>query len=539
MKNLILLSVLLLNSTGISAQSLSFSKKGLAFSSDWTNVCFLDLNKDGYQDIFGSTRADNQTHAFLQNNDDGTFTEDKSNFSRGGYASNSAWVDLEDDGDLDLVLSSQGETEYGYNNGDKGFYFQSAYFKNTSYVDWVDYDNNGWIDYSSGPLLFKQSSMYDFSALPEFDFQGKPTWFDFDNDGDMDIIASQLYRNDAGQFVDVTATAFPEGYKYNGRTISCADYNNNGWIDFFVSNDGEDQLYKNNGDGTFTKDPSLPQDYTNANTSSWADVDNDGDLDLFTSVYMITPNTSLRSNTLYLNNHDGTFTIVAVPVFQFANYESWKISSVAWGDVNNDGLLDLAMSRIEGGLTLFTNTSVTINSWLGVQLTGTESNTFALGARVIVTASIGGTEEKQVREITLKNGGGQNSSIAAFGLGDATEILSVEVRWPSGIVTVLQNVDVNQVLEITEDRVTSLQYNSSANGKILNLYYDSKSSNIFFESNTSDNEVWITDAMGKIVKDELHLHQGMNLINMKDVPEGMYLIRSKTDPMLLEKLIIY
>jgi hypothetical protein len=128
---------------------------------------------------------------------------------------------------------------------------------------------------------------------------------------------------------------------------------------------------------------------------------------------------------------------------------------LAWGDYDNDGFLDLIVTRwgpdfaVPGRNVLFHNTGNS-NAWLKVRCLGTASNRSAIGAKVRVQATIGEKNFWQLREITSGDGFNGNSLIAHFGLGDATNIEALRIEWPSGTVQVMTNVPTRQSLTIIE-----------------------------------------------------------------------------------------
>jgi hypothetical protein len=172
---------------------------------------------------------------------------------------------------------------------------------------------------------------------------------------------------------------------------------------------------------------------------AWGDFDNDGYLDLFMVTYS-------GNNVLYHNNGDGTFTqiLTGAPVDDSGG------SSCALVDYDNDGFLDVFVTRGEFTNNLIYHNDGNSNGWLEVKLVGTVSNRSAIGAKVRVHATIGGKTFWQMREINT--GGGWNSVplVAHFGLGDATNADIVRIEWPSGIVQEFQNVAARQILTYTE-----------------------------------------------------------------------------------------
>jgi hypothetical protein len=283
-------------------------------------------------------------------------------------------------------------------------------------------------------------------------------WADYDNDGDMDVyVATEanqvnaLYQNQGdGTFVRIlSGAAVDEGSESFGA--SWGDYDNDLDLDLFVANsaDQNDWLFTNNGDGSFTKVLTGPV-VTNGGWgvgSSWGDVDNDGDLDLFVANAF---GPGLDSNFLYYNNGDGTF---IEDVTSDAVVEPGYTYGCAFGDVDKDGDLDLGIAKClfaseDNGLYLNDGNA---NKWLRVQLTGQKSNRDGIGARVYVKAIIGGTPRWQMREITSQSGYcGQNDMAAWFGLGDATEADSLRIVWPSGVTEVRTHVAGNQTVTILE-----------------------------------------------------------------------------------------
>ncbi|MCH7498095.1 MAG: VCBS repeat-containing protein, partial [Candidatus Marinimicrobia bacterium] len=277
-----------------------------------------DYNDNGYIDLFVANVADRISSLF-RNNGDGSFTKLTSGAIADAAVSSIAasWGDYDNDGDLDLIVCS-GEA------------------------------NN---------LLFANNGDGTFSRITAgviiADIGGNPSWGDYDNDGYLDLFITTagrnlLYHNNKdGTFTKITTGRIvtDNGSSNNG---SWGDYNSDSYLDLFVSNGSDvnvdNFLYTNNGDGTFTKitTGAIVNDGGMSMGASWADYDNDGDLDLF-----VTNGSSFESqdNFLYQNNGDGTFErILAGNIVNDGGY-SW---SCAWGDMDNDGDLDLFVTNNPG-----------------------------------------------------------------------------------------------------------------------------------------------------------------------------------------------
>jgi hypothetical protein len=179
--------------------------------------------------------------------------------------------------------------------------------------------------------------------------------------------------------------------------------------------------------------------------SSWGDYDNDGWLDLFVCEFRA------EKNRLFHNNGDGTFTRILSG--SLANDNGSSTAGV-WGDYDRDGFLDLFVANggNGGGETtdyLYHNNGNS-NAWLTVKCVGTRSNRSAIGAKVRVKATINGKTFWQLREINTGDGWVQNPLEAHFGLGNATNVETLRIEWPSGTVQEFSGVPAKELLTITE-----------------------------------------------------------------------------------------
>jgi hypothetical protein len=290
-------------------------------------------------------------------------------------------------------------------------------------------------------------------------------WADYNNDGFMDLLviddagpANFLYLNNRdGSFTRVlTNIIATDSWSAGAEGGAWGDIDNDGFLDLFVTDNAgiRNRLYHNNGDGTFTSISSGPELVPPAGGRSqgcvWGDYDNDGYLDLF-----VTSNNG--KNALFHNNGDGTFTQILSGSPANEGGPGILYLSCSWVDYDNDGFLDLFVTRGSTSLgpNLLYHNNGNTNGWIEIKLVGKVSNRSAIGAKVRVHATIGGKTFWQLREI--HSGGGWNSEplVAHFGLGDATNIDMVRIEWPSGIAQTLTNVVPKQSLTVVEHQETA------------------------------------------------------------------------------------
>ncbi|MCI4668198.1 MAG: CRTAC1 family protein [Bacteroidia bacterium] len=439
-------------------------------------LSFGDFNGDGFQDVFMGGYNSEDGDLLYVNNGDRTFTliDTGAVSNTLGTSVGGTWGDADNDGDLDLFVTGIGDPGRLYINRGGGNFEELEeediyrYNGHNYNAAWVDYDKDGFLDIfvsdflANRPnILFHNEGDGTFrrreNLLPEPGATIGGTWCDFDNDGDMDLFAPNgngednfLYRNNGrGTFVRLTTGDLVND---GGNSVgsSWGDYDNDGDFDLYVCNSDRQQnfLYQNNGDGSFTRvlEGALVNDKDRSQGSSWGDFDNDGDLDLYVT------NGQQESRKLYINNGDGSFTTDFVePVTREGTFSL----GAAHADIDNDGDLDLMVANHVDNPNQFYLNNGNENNWIQIRLVGTVSNRTAIGAQIRVKATINGEVVTQLRQIEGQSGGGasaQNSLIAHFGLGDATSIDTIEVRWPSGFTQFESNVNPNQFYEIVEDK---------------------------------------------------------------------------------------
>jgi len=421
------------------------------------------------------------TNVFYRNNGDGTFTKitNLAPVRNAAYSVMPAAADFGNDGYLDLLISAGGAAPTPqpnmlyHNNGDGAFTPFSgggvtnlAGFYNGCGV--ADYDNDGFVDLfipgvNGQSLLFHNNGDGTFrrvlsgSIVTDFVSNSSLAWVDYDDDGFMDMFIahaeptrSYLYHNNRdGTFTRVLTNAVvTDSWPDGGWGAAWGDYDNDGLPDLFVTGmTGVNRLYHNNGNGAFTNVTTGPMLAASSSRScAWGDYDNDGYLDLFVASYN-------APNRLFHNNGDGAFTQVVGAVFANDPNSGIYCQSCGWVDYDNDGFLDLFVARApDNGTTsnlLYHNNGNT-NAWLEVKLVGTVANRSAIGAKVRVHATIGGKTFWQLREINSGQDRSIQPLIAHFGLGDATNVDTLRIEWPSGTVQELHDLTPRQILSITE-----------------------------------------------------------------------------------------
>ncbi|MFQ6607271.1 MAG: FG-GAP-like repeat-containing protein [Fidelibacterota bacterium] len=440
---------------------------------------WADVDNDGDEDAFITNGAWNgyEANDLYFNNGDGTFTQviEGSIVIDQHQSHEATWGDPDNDGDLDLyVVNGYDENNNFYENLGDGTFNQ---WMTGSIVNdagdgkgaaWADVNNDGNLDllvtndYDETNVLYLGVGDLTFSEGvldTETGRSHNPSFADFDNDGDVDLfIANGYYENNFlyenvgdGSFSLMTSSPIStDGGESRGG--SWGDYDNDGDLDLFVSNASytDNFLYRNEGEGTFIRitEGEIVNDGGTSNGAAWGDYDNDGDLDLYVS------NAEFQNNFLYDNNGDGTFTKDTSTTLTFSNSMS---KGGSWADIDNDGDLDLlvACSHNEPN-ELYINEG-NDNHWLKVKCIGNSSNTAAIGTKVRVKATVGeyAIAVWQMREISSGTGRlSQNSLIAHFGLGTALMVDSLVIEWPSGLVEILVNIPADQMMTLTEGEST-------------------------------------------------------------------------------------
>ncbi|MEL6831485.1 MAG: FG-GAP-like repeat-containing protein [Bacteroidota bacterium] len=545
---------------------------------------FVDLNGDGYDDIFITNGpSSGQSNQLFISNGDGTFSAITSDpIVQDQSASDGAsFGDMDNDGDLDaFVVTWYGERNYFYrNNGDGSFSFESstAHTGSGTYSEtcsWGDYDQDGWLDlyitnstdFATNSASIKRNQMWhntgtggleriiNSAVVTDADISRSVQWIDYDLDGDPDLFVgneenerNRLYENTGGIFGNISGPVTSGNRSSTGS--SWGDIDNDGDFDLFVANfsNQNNQLYQNNGDGTFTaiSGSAMPADGGCSFGSAFGDYDNDGDLDLFVANGFCGNN---LQNFLYRNTGDGTFTRDNSSI---SNLNTQCSFGAAWGDLDNDGFLDLVVANCKGNNsqsqppnTLLRNTG-NGNNWIKFRLEGVSSNRSAIGAIVRIQAEINGQTIWQTRTISGQSGyNGQNSLTVHFGLKDATAIDSLQIIWPGGLENRLSGLSINRTHDFIEpttnntngaiDAEQFLKVSPNPSRELIRL-------ELLSALTQNDSTLRLHDTNGRLVfEQQLEPLQKILELNVGHLPQGVYMLQfSQADQQFTRPLVLH
>jgi fibronectin type 3 domain-containing protein len=423
---------------------------------DGMGAAWCDYDGDGDVDLYFTN--DGTGNVLADNNGDGSFTDATSGpLGDAGSGAAGVWGDYDNDGDPDVYIVNTGGANVLLRNdgggtftdvtagplGDTGDGYGAA---------WADYDLDGDIDLyfansgAANKLLRNDGGgvFTDATTGPLGDAgAGRGVaWGDYDADGDPDLYvanygsANRLLRNDGGGvFTDVASGAVADAG--NGTGVAWGDYDNDTELDLYVANYGGANLLLRNDAGVFTDVASGElADTGNGTGVAWGDYDVDGDLDL----YIVNDGSA---NILLRNLGGDEFLDVTTSPLD----DSGEGQGAAWGDFDRDGRLDLAVMNRNGANLLLRGRIANTAGFLHVTLTGTVSNRSGIGARIRIVTSDG----QQVREISGGSGYlSQNSLTEEFGVGLVSQIDTLEIRWPSGIVNTYHSLPTGQFTSFTE-----------------------------------------------------------------------------------------
>jgi len=441
-------------------------------------VTIGDYDNDGWPDIFVSNWGKNRLY---HNNHDGTFTDvaEKAGVALGNWSSGATWGDYDGDGRLDLFVA--GYVHFDRDNlprpGSEAVGFSYCQFRGVSVMcgprglpgepDHL-FHNNGdgtFTDVSEKAGVDDKSRYYGFESI----------FVDINDDGKPDLVVGNdsepnyLYLNKGdGTFEDDSyASGFAlnkDGREFASMGIAAGDYQNNGEVDFAITDFSDDYkvLFRNDGEASFT-DVSYGTGIAQVSIpfvgwgDGFLDYDNDGWLDLFMVNGHVYPEvdkhdwgTTFAERTLLFHNESGkTFTYIP-PVTNSGLADVLPGRGAAFGDLFNSGKIDVVINPIDGPPVLLRNVNPDHHHWVELKLVGgPKSPRDAMCATVYLKAN-----GMRMRQDVLSSGSfiSSNDQRPHFGLGDSTDAGTAEIHWPSGARDFVKLPYPDRIYTITEGK---------------------------------------------------------------------------------------
>jgi len=459
-------------------------KAGVANERWGFSVAVGDYNNDGRADMFVGNFGVSRLY---RNNGDGTFTDvaEKLGVARKGWSTGASWGDYDGDGRLDLFVP-------GYVQIDL-----ANLPPNPSDVNKSGSVGQNFCQFRGAPVMcgprglpgegdtlyhqkadgtFEDVSVKAGVSDPEKYYGFSSAFVHVNDDKLLDLIVAndstpnQLYVNKGnGTFEEI---GYPSGVALNengreqaGMGLAVGDYDNDGRVDFHITNFSDDSntLYHNDGDDNFTDltfqaglgEVSIP--FLGWGTS-FLDFDNDGWLDLFVVNGHVYPavdahqwGTSYAQQALLFRNVKGKFERVGAPPGS-ALANAWPGRGLAAGDLDDDGRIDLVINNLDAKPVVLRNVAATTGHWLGLRLIGDvakKSPRDAIGSTAYVTTGAVRQRQDVVSGAVYCS---QNDMTLHFGLGAATKIDKLEIKWPDGSVETFDVPAVDKIITITQGK---------------------------------------------------------------------------------------
>jgi tetratricopeptide (TPR) repeat protein len=432
-----------------------------------------DYDNDGFPDLFVTNYG---PCILYHNNGDGTFSDvtDRSGLKTDDWNMSAGFLDYDTDGNLDLFVTRYlhwnfkiGGMVCGPNiPGGRAYCHPNEFKAISNYL----FRNNGDGTFTdvSGISKIKAHVGYGLGA----------SFGDFNNDGFMDIYVANdafpqfLFKNNGDGTFDEEAAISGVGYTEDGNTFSgmgtdSVDLDNDGFLDILTTALPYEyfSLFHNSGDGTFQY-ASVTSNLAEISRSygGWGihvyDFDNDGENEVFIAtshvmdnIEVTQPHLHYLQKPLLLKYQRSKFTDISAGAGE-AFQKPWVARGAAFGDLDNDGDVDIVISDYEGPAHFLRNEGGNQHHWIELDLQGSKSSRDAIGARVKLTSGNGKVQYRSVS--TAGSYASSNDRRVAFGIGEVNAIREISIRWPSGLNQVIENPKPDQILRVVEPSASPL-----------------------------------------------------------------------------------
>ncbi len=436
-------------------------------------VAVADYDNDGLPDIYVTGYGGNALYRNLGNCKFQDVT-DKAGVAAGGFSTGAAWADYDRDGFVDLFVSRYVHVDMNklptFGSDEKNCRFKGILVQ---CGPWGMQGESDLLFHNRGDGTFEEVSKKAGVDDPEHHYGLGVEWGDYDNDGWPDLYVANdagpnyLYRNkhdgtfeELGMLSGVALSG--DGLEQGSMGVDWGDYRHEGRMGMFVTNFVEqgNTLYRNLGDQGLFSDVSWPSKLAQPSFplvgwgTSFFDMNNDTWLDIFVANGHVYPQVDSipggarykQSMLLFRNNRDGTFEDVSTVL---SAIPAASRRGAAFGDINNDGNVDIVIVNVGELPSLLLNQGSNGNHRVLFKLIGMKSNKSGIGARVTVMTATS-TQFNEVR------GGGsylsQNDPRLHFGLGADSKISQIEIRWPNGKIETLRELPADFIYTIVEEQ---------------------------------------------------------------------------------------